>query len=311
MFCAGNEMIDSIQGARNLPDLAMTAAAGNKLNEHATTDAARAVSDFDLKTEEMQLDDDVEFEIRPVSQCTTSTAVAVDPVVVLDHNYFALPQQHHPQPEHGQSLSADDMLIAVKQEPDDDGYEDCSTALAAVGIAAAGGIFANSTNTNPGEGFRGSNNETENANVSDGASSSWAESDDDFLSSDLSDESLSLESDHDDNSQFDDLAQFDAKALPDLASVKSEEVDLKETEHEVKLFEPPAKIRKIDPVDDDSTGDNQMPTERDKWDRLKIDENVKKDPKLRMKAVIELEDVIQIILAWQSGALSVEDSEIA
>jgi hypothetical protein len=44
---------------------------------------------------------------------------------------------------------------------------------------------------------------------------------------------------------------------------------------------------------------------------LKIDKKVMSDAKICMKAVVELEDVLQIILAWQNGSFPTEDDSLA
>jgi len=238
-------------------------------------------SNFVTESEEMFGLDDVEFEIKPDwywYKDRNAELAVTHPIVALDHNYFQKVCQR---------LPADDEThaVLVKEEPIDIGFEDNYLTVDDVDVK-------------PNISTLGPEPDSDNTSA---LSPSWTDSDDDFLSSEMSDDSISLQSDHDEDNQF------PLSNSPEFVKVK-EEADCKEelvNEQTVLVCEPPTKRRKTlhSNVDNSNNGVN--------WDNLKIDKQITSDAKICMKAVVELEDVLQIILAWQNGAFSMEEGDLA
>lgn len=236
--------------------------------------------------------DDIEFEIRPDRYNDENIDLAVfHPVVALDHNYF--------QKEFCQSLADDEVhAAAIKEEPVDMESEEHH-------------VTVDGADVKPNLSALDMAYESDN-NIS-ALSPSWSDLDDDFSSSEMSDDSISVGGDEDEDDQF------PLRNSPESDDVK-EEVDLEEEllraemlvkqelikEQAQLALEPDVKRRKTTRYSDVDMSHSTV-----NWNNLKIDEKVTSDAKICMKAVVELEDVMQIILAWQNGSFSTEDDSLA
>ena len=233
--------------------------------------------------------DDVEFEIRPDWYNDENIELAVlHPVVALDHNYF--------QKVCCQLPADDDVQAAavIKEEPMDMESEDHHVTVDDVDVKPNLCVLDLAC-------------EIDN-NIS-ALSSSWSDPDDDFSSSEMSDDSISVQGDEDEDDQF-----SRSSSLEDV-NVK-EEVDLEEELLKAEMLVKQELIKEQALLTDEPTakrpkttcyGDVDMSYSAVNWNNLKIDKKVTSDAKICMKAVVELEDVMQIILAWQNGSFPTED----